>query len=226
MPRVRIRRFTAPVDTGVHSRSLPYVRYSHGRLSQPTVTANRSRSRIRPTQMRWVANRSLPPHHLTMLPQDAVAILDVAPRHGNTGPQRTRNGEFIDEMITLEEEVAILDVVPGHRDTDPRGTRNGEFTDDGMIILEEALIDLSSRPQGNLQQLPVEMILAHLKITTYIVATDQESQICTICQKEYEAEESIATTQCGHEYHTDCIRKWLAVKNTCPLCNSAVVPTC
>ncbi|GAB4840522.1 hypothetical protein Ancab_021291 [Ancistrocladus abbreviatus] len=217
MPRIRIRRFTDPVDTGVHSRSLPYVHYSPGRLSQPTVTANRSR--IRPTQMRWETNNNLPPDHLTLLLQDAVAILDVASRHG-----RTRNGQFIDGMIMMEEEVAILDVVPGHRDTGLRRTRNREFIDDGMIILEEALIDLSSSPQGNLQQLPVEMILAHLKITTHIVGADQESQICTICQMECEAEESMATTRCGHEYHTDCIRKWLAVKNTCPLCNSTVVP--
>ncbi|GAB4840525.1 hypothetical protein Ancab_021294 [Ancistrocladus abbreviatus] len=153
-----------------------------------------------------------------------VTILDAPPRHRDTGLRRTRNGEFIDGMIILEEEVAILDAVPGHRNTGPRGIRNGEFIDDGMIILEEALIDLSSSPQGHLQQLPVEMILADLKITTYIVGADQESQICTICQMEYEAEDSMATTRCGHEYHTDCIRKWLAVKNICPLCNSAVVP--
>lgn len=42
-----------------------------------------------------------------------------------------------------------------------------------------------------------------------------------ILQGEYEKQESIGVLNCGHEYHIDCIKKWLLVKNICPICKSS-----
>jgi len=41
-----------------------------------------------------------------------------------------------------------------------------------------------------------------------------------ISQDEYKNEEEIGILQCRHEYHVDCIRRWLHEKNVCPLCKS------
>jgi len=38
-----------------------------------------------------------------------------------------------------------------------------------------------------------------------------------ISQDEYKNKEEIGILQCGHEYHADCIRRWLKEKNVCPL---------
>ncbi|KAH7447941.1 hypothetical protein KP509_01G128900 [Ceratopteris richardii] len=44
---------------------------------------------------------------------------------------------------------------------------------------------------------------------------------CSICQEEYEDSDELGELQCGHEYHTDCIKQWLPLKNQCPICKSA-----
>ncbi|KAL3323172.1 hypothetical protein AABB24_040337, partial [Solanum stoloniferum] len=41
---------------------------------------------------------------------------------------------------------------------------------------------------------------------------DEEQQACAICLLEYKDEEHIATLQCGHEFHAECINKWLQRK--------------
>jgi len=41
-----------------------------------------------------------------------------------------------------------------------------------------------------------------------------------ISQDEYKNREEIGILQCGHEYHANCIRRWLHEKNICPICKS------
>ncbi|XP_059285972.1 E3 ubiquitin-protein ligase RING1-like [Lycium ferocissimum] len=56
-------------------------------------------------------------------------------------------------------------------------------------------------------------------------AADKESaDICAICQAKFEHEETIGTLQCGHEYHTHCIKQWLMRKKNCPMCRASVLP--
>uniref|UniRef100_A0A2K2C9X0 RING-type E3 ubiquitin transferase n=1 Tax=Populus trichocarpa TaxID=3694 RepID=A0A2K2C9X0_POPTR len=37
---------------------------------------------------------------------------------------------------------------------------------------------------------------------------------------DYKSKEKIASLDCGHEYHADCLKKWLRLKNVCPICKS------
>eukprot|EP00268_Persea_americana_P001553 TRINITY_DN10478_c0_g2_i1.p1 TRINITY_DN10478_c0_g2~~TRINITY_DN10478_c0_g2_i1.p1 ORF type:complete len:352 (+),score=45.21 TRINITY_DN10478_c0_g2_i1:563-1618(+) len=46
---------------------------------------------------------------------------------------------------------------------------------------------------------------------------DQNS-ICVVCQAEYEENDNIGILGCGQEYHVDCIKQWLLLKNLCPMC--------
>ena len=39
-------------------------------------------------------------------------------------------------------------------------------------------------------------------------------------QENFKNEKKIATLDCGHEYHAECLEKWLIVKNLCPICKS------
>lgn len=48
--------------------------------------------------------------------------------------------------------------------------------------------------------------------------------ICSICQDNYGVRELIGKLRCGHEYHQDCIKDWLMVDNSCPLCKSRAIP--
>ncbi|KAL6347765.1 hypothetical protein AAG906_026294 [Vitis piasezkii] len=97
---------------------------------------------------------------------------------------------------------------------------------------EVAILDLSASYQvGEVSTgLSEESITNCLKTRTYISSTclnleegasmDQENDSCIICQEEYENEEKIGFLDCGHEYHADCLKKWVLVKNVCPLCRA------
>lgn len=41
-------------------------------------------------------------------------------------------------------------------------------------------------------------------------------------QEEYKFKDSVGKLKCGHDYHADCIKKWLQVKNVCPICKASV----
>ncbi|RWR96868.1 zinc finger protein [Cinnamomum micranthum f. kanehirae] len=45
-----------------------------------------------------------------------------------------------------------------------------------------------------------------------------QNSICVVCQAEYEENDKIGILGCGHDYHVDCIKRWLLLKNVCPMC--------
>lgn len=47
----------------------------------------------------------------------------------------------------------------------------------------------------------------------------------TFFQVQFEENEMIGTLNCGHEYHAECIRKWLRLKNFCPVCKASAAPS-
>lgn len=52
------------------------------------------------------------------------------------------------------------------------------------------------------------------------------SQCCNICQEQYDAEPSKKTVllRCLHDYHVDCLQKWVqqSVHNPCPICRASL----
>jgi len=47
----------------------------------------------------------------------------------------------------------------------------------------------------------------------------EELESCVICMEEYKEGEEIKLLPCGHEYHTECVSKWLREHNrNCPTC--------
>lgn len=57
------------------------------------------------------------------------------------------------------------------------------------------------------------------------IEVDEEAE-CIICLEGFEAGNSLRTLPCGHEYHTQCIDKWLTSQHrTCPICKADVTLT-
>ncbi|XP_026434734.1 E3 ubiquitin-protein ligase CIP8-like [Papaver somniferum] len=91
---------------------------------------------------------------------------------------------------------------------------------DGMSY--EELTELEERIGMAKRGISEEIILKQLKSrvhTTSADSTEDETEICIVCQDKYENQDKIATLDCKHEYHQDCITKWLVRKNVCPICN-------
>ncbi|XP_028793080.1 probable E3 ubiquitin-protein ligase RHG1A isoform X2 [Neltuma alba] len=53
----------------------------------------------------------------------------------------------------------------------------------------------------------------------------QEEGSCVICLEDYKYMDDVGTMRgCGHDYHVSCIRKWLSMKNICPICKASALP--
>ncbi|XP_021810887.1 uncharacterized protein LOC110754158 [Prunus avium] len=54
----------------------------------------------------------------------------------------------------------------------------------------------------------------------------QVDRKCIICQEEYEEADDLGSLHCGHNFHLQCIKQWLAQKNTCPFCKVEAISRC
>ena len=45
---------------------------------------------------------------------------------------------------------------------------------------------------------------------------------CVICHEDFELDDEICRLTCCHTFHAACVSRWLAIKASCPLCNSDV----
>lgn len=90
-----------------------------------------------------------------------------------------------------------------------------------LLALEERMGDVSTG-------LKEETIMKFMKQRNYSsVTTEGSSKIepCCICQEEYTTGETIGTLNCGHDFHTNCVRQWLLKKNVCPICKTVALHT-
>ncbi|XP_010253614.1 PREDICTED: probable E3 ubiquitin-protein ligase HIP1 [Nelumbo nucifera] len=54
---------------------------------------------------------------------------------------------------------------------------------------------------------------------------NQDEGTCVICLEEYKNKEEVGTLKnCRHDYHVSCIKKWLSIKNVCPICKAPALP--
>ena len=55
-------------------------------------------------------------------------------------------------------------------------------------------------------------------VKTWIVASVEPGECCTICMCEVEEEEVVLKLPCKHAFHQECIAKWLHWNTVCPNC--------
>ncbi|CAO3702851.1 unnamed protein product [Rhizopus stolonifer] len=47
---------------------------------------------------------------------------------------------------------------------------------------------------------------------------------CAVCKDTFEITERVIQLPCEHIFHDDCIRPWLKLNSTCPVCRKSVLP--
>ncbi|KAL8153024.1 hypothetical protein V2J09_010784 [Rumex salicifolius] len=94
----------------------------------------------------------------------------------------------------------------------------------------EELLELGDKMGTVSTALSEETLTKCLKKTVYKTAIDGMVQTgddtkCSICQEEYEEGNEVGRlVVCEHGYHSDCIQRWLKLKNWCPICKSSAAP--
>ncbi|CAI0442805.1 unnamed protein product [Linum tenue] len=66
---------------------------------------------------------------------------------------------------------------------------------------------------------PENMVSECLLEKKYSSSDKNLEENCSICLEEYKKTSRIGKLKkCGHNYHIGCIKKWLSMKNSCPIC--------
>ncbi|KDP41705.1 hypothetical protein JCGZ_16112 [Jatropha curcas] len=133
--------------------------------------------------------------------------------------RRGENLRFEDVMI-LDQSVffGVADIHDRHRDM-RLDVDNMSYEE--LLALEERIGNVSTG-------LSEETILNRLRQRKYSVAaaeTEVEAEPCCICQEEYNNGDDVGTLDCGHDFHSDCVKQWLMHKNWCPICKTTGLAT-
>ncbi|XP_051125906.1 probable E3 ubiquitin-protein ligase ZFP1 isoform X2 [Andrographis paniculata] len=177
------------------------------------------------------------PHYNVIHPQLLASNLDLPfaslsefhhPRSAPTSNRCSWNTSYFQSFGARRSEII----------TDPNSRQHTNlyfrvFPEDEVAILEiPSYVELrnSFDPMSYETELSEEFVRNNLKtksftsMSTRLLRRDPpEINLCVICQGDYENEECIGQLDCRHEYHEQCISKWLLVKNTCPVCKSAAL---
>ncbi|XWS25586.1 hypothetical protein CRYUN_Cryun27aG0080800 [Craigia yunnanensis] len=125
--------------------------------------------------------------------------------------RRGENLRFEDVMI-LDQSVylGVADIHDRHRDM-RLDVDNMSYEE--LLALEERIGNVSTG-------LSEETILNRLKRRKHSSAPGAqfEAEPCCVCREEYNDGEDLGTLECGHNFHADCIKQWLMLKNLCPIC--------
>ncbi|KAL6995479.1 RING-type E3 ubiquitin transferase [Sarracenia purpurea var. burkii] len=131
-----------------------------------------------------------------------------------------RRGEGLrfEDVMILDQSVffGMADLHDRHRDM-RLDVDNMSYEE--LLALEERI--------GNVNTgLNEETILSRLKQRKYFsiaMGAQLEVEPCCICQEEYNDGEDIGTVECGHEFHSECVKQWLMHKNLCPICKTTAL---
>ncbi|XP_019057291.1 PREDICTED: uncharacterized protein LOC109116394 [Tarenaya hassleriana] len=130
-------------------------------------------------------------------------------RHGRT---RVRHSwRFGDELYRNIQRTIVVE----HRTPRVfRGEPDEDETDSmTQLAIQESFDEI--RPQVR----PVcESAIDSLKETTAKERGIGEGDGCAICLEDFVAEKKSAALPCRHEFHSECIVRWLRINHVCPLC--------
>ncbi|KDP29098.1 hypothetical protein JCGZ_16487 [Jatropha curcas] len=89
----------------------------------------------------------------------------------------------------------------------------------------EELLALGERIGSVSTGLSEDLVTKCLTQTVYCSSgQSQDEGNCVICLEEYKTMDDVGSLKiCGHDYHVSCIKKWLSMKNLCPICKASVV---
>ncbi|GAV68861.1 zf-RING_2 domain-containing protein [Cephalotus follicularis] len=129
------------------------------------------------------------------------------------------HGRFSSAGFMIEDRSAFL----GSRDF---FDHHGDMRLDVDNMTYEELLALEERIGNVSTGVSEDLISQCLTETIYCSSHQiQEEGTCVICLEEYKDMDDVgALKTCSHDYHVSCIRKWLSMKNLCPICKASVVP--
>ncbi|KAK1354807.1 Zinc finger, RING/FYVE/PHD-type [Heracleum sosnowskyi] len=92
-----------------------------------------------------------------------------------------------------------------------------DFTNNSFVTMEsETKTTESSKVESKVEDLLIMMMPTDLSTA---------AGVCTVCMEAWDTstptnEDGGRIVKCGHAYHERCIRQWVTLHNSCPLCRT------
>ncbi|ONK76736.1 uncharacterized protein A4U43_C03F31580 [Asparagus officinalis] len=131
------------------------------------------------------------------------------------------------DLVGQNQDVFMLDHPVFHGVADLHDRHRDMRLDVDNMSYEE-LLALEERIGNVSTGLGEETIMKCLKQRKHFVigvGATVETEPCCICQEEYTVGEDLGVLDCGHDFHTACIKQWLTHKNLCPICKTTGLVT-
>lgn len=143
----------------------------------------------------------------------ASEIRNVLDHMRRTGNLRVEDFMILNQTMML----GVADVHDRYRDM---RLDVDDMTYEELLSLEERIGDVCTG-------LNEETISNRLKQRKYnsVTKSTQEVEPCCVCQEEYKEGEEMGVLECGHDFHSQCIKEWLKRKNLCPICKTTGLNT-
>ncbi|KAI9127956.1 hypothetical protein K1719_000949 [Acacia pycnantha] len=90
-----------------------------------------------------------------------------------------------------------------------------------LLALGERIGDVST----GLSEDTIMKLMKHQIFMSVMTESSTDLEPCCICQEQYADGEDVASLDCGHEFHINCIKQWLMQKNLCPICKTTALAT-
>ncbi|XP_023729894.1 E3 ubiquitin-protein ligase MBR2 [Lactuca sativa] len=90
-----------------------------------------------------------------------------------------------------------------------------------LLALEERIGDVKT----GLSEEVIMKSMKQRKHISFMAISTQNLEPCCICREEYINGDNIGSLECGHDFHTSCIKQWLSQKNLCPICKMTGLST-
>ncbi|KAJ7946069.1 E3 ubiquitin-protein ligase MBR2 [Quillaja saponaria] len=90
-----------------------------------------------------------------------------------------------------------------------------------LLALGERIGDVNT----GLSEETIMKLMKQKNYVTFMTDAPPNLEPCCICQEEYADGENLGSLDCGHDFHTNCIKQWLMQKNLCPICKTTALVT-
>jgi hypothetical protein len=99
-----------------------------------------------------------------------------------------------------------------------------EFDDsyEALLRLSERIGEVKQRGFNQMQvdSLPTKLYQPDLSSTP----TQKEESSCPICLESFHPNCLLMYFECGHQFHSECSKRWLRQRSTCPVCRIEIPP--
>ncbi|CAI7855676.1 unnamed protein product [Closterium sp. NIES-54] len=97
------------------------------------------------------------------------------------------------------------------------GNRGDYLDGPGLDAFLDQLVAADAQQRGN-PPAALSAVDALPAVTVRLEDVESGVSCCAVCKEVAEVGEEVVRLPCRHLYHGGCIRQWLAVRNSCPIC--------